>query len=282
MPCALPSTESAPQVSHYMKNFDVGHVPLRLPRAKALLGTIDRHFGTLAFCRRWVVGGLGGGWLWCRLWLVGEGRRDFSSSPSCLHPSACMHLPCSPTQLPGPAGRGEVPDGAQKPVSVCRCHHCWSGSLQMQLVVARTAAACRQQLHFVRPPDQVLTPRPHPPAPCGAPAGVTPALWTRTRRSATSRAATLPRWVAGRAGRWRCGAALSGGRDWLAGAFKTAGTGQACHQEPCPAHNPCPTTSWGASRTSPLMWPAPPAAQYEHTLYLHPTRKEVLSRGDDY
>lgn len=42
------------QVSHYMKNFDVGHVPLRLPRAKALLATIDRHFGTLAFCRRWV------------------------------------------------------------------------------------------------------------------------------------------------------------------------------------------------------------------------------------
>jgi methionyl aminopeptidase len=23
-------------------------------------------------------------------------------------------------------------------------------------------------------------------------------------------------------------------------------------------------------------------AQYEHTLFLHPTRKEVLSRGDDY
>ena len=23
-------------------------------------------------------------------------------------------------------------------------------------------------------------------------------------------------------------------------------------------------------------------AQYEHTLYLHPTRKEVMSRGDDY
>ena len=23
-------------------------------------------------------------------------------------------------------------------------------------------------------------------------------------------------------------------------------------------------------------------AQYEHTLYLHPTRKEVLSRGEDY
>ena len=35
-----------------MKNFDVGHVPLRLPRAKQLLTTIDRNFGTLAFCRR--------------------------------------------------------------------------------------------------------------------------------------------------------------------------------------------------------------------------------------
>ena len=30
------------ECSHYMKNFDVGHVPLRLPRAKALLNTIDK------------------------------------------------------------------------------------------------------------------------------------------------------------------------------------------------------------------------------------------------
>ncbi len=41
------------ETSHYMKNFDVGRVPLRLPRAKQLLSTIDRNFGTLAFCRRW-------------------------------------------------------------------------------------------------------------------------------------------------------------------------------------------------------------------------------------
>jgi len=40
------------ETSHYMKNFDVGHVHLRLPRAKQLLTTIDRNFGTLAFCRR--------------------------------------------------------------------------------------------------------------------------------------------------------------------------------------------------------------------------------------
>ncbi|KAK9810488.1 hypothetical protein WJX72_011481 [[Myrmecia] bisecta] len=42
------------ETSHYMKNFDVGHVPLRLPRAKQLLQTIDRNFGTLAFCRRYL------------------------------------------------------------------------------------------------------------------------------------------------------------------------------------------------------------------------------------
>ncbi|XP_048013326.1 methionine aminopeptidase 2 isoform X1 [Megalobrama amblycephala] len=40
--------------SHYMKNFDVGHVPIRLPRAKHLLNVVNEHFGTLAFCRRWL------------------------------------------------------------------------------------------------------------------------------------------------------------------------------------------------------------------------------------
>ena len=37
-----------------MKRFDVGYVPLRLPKAKQLLSTIDRNFGTLAFCRRFL------------------------------------------------------------------------------------------------------------------------------------------------------------------------------------------------------------------------------------
>jgi hypothetical protein len=36
------------ECSHYMKNFDVGHVPLRLPRSKQLLASIDRNFGTTA------------------------------------------------------------------------------------------------------------------------------------------------------------------------------------------------------------------------------------------
>ncbi|KAI9206682.1 peptidase M24, structural domain-containing protein [Polychytrium aggregatum] len=42
------------ECSHYMKRFDAGHVPLRLPRAKQLLTTINKHFGTLAFCRRYL------------------------------------------------------------------------------------------------------------------------------------------------------------------------------------------------------------------------------------
>ena len=37
-----------------MKNYDVGHIPLRLPKAKSLLNTIQKHFSTLAFCRRWL------------------------------------------------------------------------------------------------------------------------------------------------------------------------------------------------------------------------------------
>lgn len=42
------------ECSHYMKNFDVGHVPLRMAKAKQLLGVINKNFGTLAFCRRWL------------------------------------------------------------------------------------------------------------------------------------------------------------------------------------------------------------------------------------
>jgi len=42
------------ECSHYMKNFDVGHVPLRLPKAKELLKVIDTNFSTLAFCRRYL------------------------------------------------------------------------------------------------------------------------------------------------------------------------------------------------------------------------------------
>merc|ERR1711893_294592 len=42
------------ECSHYMKNFDVGHVPLRMQKSKLLLNTINKNFGTLAFCRRWL------------------------------------------------------------------------------------------------------------------------------------------------------------------------------------------------------------------------------------
>ncbi|KAF5956512.1 hypothetical protein HYC85_003737 [Camellia sinensis] len=42
------------ECSHYMKNFDAGHIPLWLPRAKQLLATINKNFSTLAFCRRYL------------------------------------------------------------------------------------------------------------------------------------------------------------------------------------------------------------------------------------
>jgi len=42
------------ECSHYMKRIDAGHVPLRVARAKSLLNTINKHFGTLAFCRRYL------------------------------------------------------------------------------------------------------------------------------------------------------------------------------------------------------------------------------------
>lgn len=42
------------ECSHYMKNFDIGHVPLRMARSKQLLHVINQNFSTLAFCRRWL------------------------------------------------------------------------------------------------------------------------------------------------------------------------------------------------------------------------------------
>ena len=43
-----------PDCSHYMKNFDEVDVPLRNPKAKALLHEITNRFETLAFCRKWL------------------------------------------------------------------------------------------------------------------------------------------------------------------------------------------------------------------------------------
>jgi methionyl aminopeptidase len=40
--------------SHYMKDFNAPHVPLRLPKAKKLLSHINKTYGTLAFCKRWL------------------------------------------------------------------------------------------------------------------------------------------------------------------------------------------------------------------------------------
>ena len=96
------------ECSHYMKNFDVGHVPLRLPRAKQLLATIDRNFGTLAFCKR------------CDLTMLTYQRYlrvalcqalDIFMIHSASHPVL---------QVFGPIGRVQVSDGAEESV---RCWH---------------------------------------------------------------------------------------------------------------------------------------------------------------
>lgn len=42
------------ECSHYMKEFNAQHVSLRSNRARSLLHTIDKNFGTLAFCRRFL------------------------------------------------------------------------------------------------------------------------------------------------------------------------------------------------------------------------------------
>lgn len=42
------------ECSHYMKNFDAPYAPLRLQSSKQLLGLINKNFGTLAFCKRWL------------------------------------------------------------------------------------------------------------------------------------------------------------------------------------------------------------------------------------
>lgn len=40
--------------SHYMKDYHANPVPLRNPKAKALLAHIESNYSTLAFCRRWI------------------------------------------------------------------------------------------------------------------------------------------------------------------------------------------------------------------------------------
>ncbi|KAK5644604.1 hypothetical protein RI129_005904 [Pyrocoelia pectoralis] len=40
--------------SHYMKNYDMPYVPLRLNSSKSLLNIINKNFSTLAFCKRWL------------------------------------------------------------------------------------------------------------------------------------------------------------------------------------------------------------------------------------
>ena len=42
------------ECSHYMRDFSDLHVPLKTPGSRKLLAHINKTFGTLAFCRRWL------------------------------------------------------------------------------------------------------------------------------------------------------------------------------------------------------------------------------------
>jgi len=42
------------ECSHYMKDFDAGNLPVKNPKARGLLNFINKNYGTLAFCRRWL------------------------------------------------------------------------------------------------------------------------------------------------------------------------------------------------------------------------------------
>jgi len=52
--------EEVGECSHYMKDWDAQPRPLRHQGAKKLLNFINKRFGTLAFCRRWVQDEYGG------------------------------------------------------------------------------------------------------------------------------------------------------------------------------------------------------------------------------
>ncbi|KAG0378874.1 Methionine aminopeptidase 2 [Mortierella sp. AD032] len=42
------------ETSHYARAYDIPNIPIRLPRAKTLFDTINKEFGTLPFCRRYL------------------------------------------------------------------------------------------------------------------------------------------------------------------------------------------------------------------------------------
>ncbi|KAF8925821.1 methionine aminopeptidase 2-like protein [Dissophora ornata] len=42
------------ETSHYARAYDIPNIPIRMPKAKSLFETINREFGTLPFCRRYL------------------------------------------------------------------------------------------------------------------------------------------------------------------------------------------------------------------------------------
>ena len=63
-----------PDCSHYMKEYGIGKVPIKNSKARALISHINKHYGTLAFCKRWLErDGFKGGYIMPLKHLVDEG-----------------------------------------------------------------------------------------------------------------------------------------------------------------------------------------------------------------
>ena len=112
------------ECSHYMKNFDVGHIPLRLPKAKQLLSFINKNFDTVAFCRRWIDRA---GEEKCRAQRATRTHRPGPTAPGRPHAAQWFVRAVLRAPLTAPHGVAR----ARAPAGICsRCATCatWASS----------------------------------------------------------------------------------------------------------------------------------------------------------
>jgi len=148
------------ECSHYMKNFDVGHVPLRMAKAKQLLGTINNNFGTLAFCRRYLD-------------RLGETKYLMALKSLCenhivqvcdkLHLHSIIQTLLSTCDSPFPALFTAIPSIVRRERELCltvRAHHLTPANLQRghfqrrRLLIAAavgTGCLCNEYTVFAQP-----------------------------------------------------------------------------------------------------------------------------------
>ena len=125
------------ECSHYMKNFDVGHIPLRLPKAKQLLNFINKNFDTLAFCRRWIDRAGEEKYL-----LALRNLCDVGIVQVCASPRISPHLPASPRVSPPLATSRHL--SPLLPLSTAFAHRPWPACVRCVQPPGVPAAVRRQ------------------------------------------------------------------------------------------------------------------------------------------